>query len=70
MENDDVDSAVTNWTDIFTSVVVLHASLRKTRVKGIRIPWMNPSLIEAMSKRDYQHRRAVKTKLAQPLEQL
>ena len=35
--------------------------LKKCRVKGVPIPWMNDKIREAMRDRDYHHRKAVKS---------
>ena len=38
--------------------------MRKPRNKGVRCPWINAQLSEAMHQRDYLHRKALKTKPA------
>ena len=59
--NKDVDSAVSNWNKLFTNIADRHAPVRKARIRGVRCPWMNSQLSQAMSQRNYLHRRAIKS---------
>ena len=58
---EDVDSAVSTWNKLFTNIADRHAPVRKARIHGVRCPWMNSRLSQAMSQRDYLHRRAIKS---------
>ena len=58
---EDVDSAVSTWNKLFTNIADRHAPVRKARIRGVRCPWMNSLLSQAMSQRDYFHRRAIKS---------
>ena len=62
LNKDDIDSAVDDWNKLFTHVADSHAPIRKSRIKGVRSPWMNARLSEAMHKRDHYHRKALKSK--------
>ena len=57
----DVDTAVFTWNKLFTNIADRHAPVRKARVRGVHCPWMNSRLSQAMSQRDYPHRRAIKS---------
>ena len=58
---EDVDSAVSTWNKLFTNIADRHAPVRKARIRGVRCPWMNSQLSQAMSQRNYLHRRAIKS---------
>ena len=58
---EDVDSAVSTWNKLFTNIADRHAPVRKARIRGVRCPWMNSQLSQAMSHRNYLHRRAIKS---------
>lgn len=58
---EDVDSSVSTWNKLFTNIADRHAPVRKARIRGVRCPWMNSLLSQAMSQRDYFHRRAIKS---------
>ena len=58
---DDIDNAVLSWNTLFTEVANSHAPVKKRRVKGVSIPWINNKINELMKDRDFHHRRAVKT---------
>ena len=36
----DIDSAIDDWNKLFTHVADSHAPIRKSRIKGVRSPWM------------------------------
>ena len=44
---EDVDSAVSTWNKLFTNIADRHAPMRKTRIRGVRCPWMNWRLSQA-----------------------
>ena len=58
---EDDDSAVSTWNKLFTNIADRHAPVRKARTRGVRCPWMNSQLSQAMSQRNYLHRRAIKS---------
>ena len=58
---EDVDSAVSNWNKLFTNIADRHAPVRKATIRGVRCPWMNSQLSQAMGQRNYLHRRAIKS---------
>ena len=59
---EDVDFTVSSWNKLFTNIADRHAPVRKlSRIRRIRFPWMNSRLSQAMSQRDYFHRRAIKS---------
>lgn len=58
---EDVDSAISTWNKLFTTIADRHAPMRKARICGVCCPWMNSSLSQAMSQRNYLQRRAVKS---------
>ena len=51
LNKQDVDSAVIDWNNLFTHVTDSHAPMRKSRIKGVRSPWINVQLSEAMHQR-------------------
>ena len=62
IENEkDINDAVFSWNTLFTEVAHLHAPVKRCRVKGAPIPWMNNKINELMKDRDFHHRKAVKT---------
>ena len=58
---EDVDSAVSTWNKLFTNIADRHAPVRKARIRGVCCQWMNSQLSQAMSQRNYLHRRAIKS---------
>ena len=62
IENEeDINDTVFSWNTLFTEVADLHAPVKRCRVKGAPIPWMNNKINELMKDRDFHHRKAVKT---------
>ena len=51
LNKQDIDSAVNDWNNLFTHVADSHAPMRKSRIKGVRSPWINAQLSEAMHQR-------------------
>ena len=47
-------------TNCFTNIADRHAPVRKARIRGVRCPWMNSQLSQALSQRNYLHLRAIK----------
>jgi hypothetical protein len=62
VENEsDIDSAVLMWNKLFCDIADAHAPVKRRRVKGTQVPWMNSKISEAMQDRDYHHRKAAKS---------
>lgn len=61
---DNIDDAVFLWNKLFSEVADSHAPVKRCRVKGSPVNWMNNKINEAMKDRDFHHRRAVKTNSA------
>ena len=62
IENEqNVNDALFTWNKLFTDIVDEHAPIKKRRVKGVPLPWMNNKLSEMMKDRDYHHRKAIKS---------
>ena len=57
----DIDAAVNNWKTLFTETANQHAPIKKSRVKGIHMPWLTSELRSLMQERDFHHRKAVKS---------
>ena len=45
---------------LFSEIADVQAPLKKRRVKGVAVPWMNDKIRAAMRDRDYHHRKGVK----------
>ena len=58
--NGEVHPAVEMWYTLFTDVANRHAPIKKTRIKGAKIPWMTSDLKNAMRDRDFHHAKAIK----------
>lgn len=58
---ENVNSAVSTWNKVFTNIADRHGPIRKARIRGVRCPWMNSRLSQAMSQRNYLHSRAIKS---------
>lgn len=62
IENENnVDDALLTWNKLFSEVADDHAPIRKRRIKGTPLPWMNNKIRDSMQKRDYFHRKARKS---------
>ena len=62
IENEeDIDSAVFVWNQLFSEIADLHAPVKRRRIRGVPLPWLNEKITEAMKDRDFHHRKAVKT---------
>ena len=53
-----VDRAVLMWNEMFLCSANRHAPIKRTRIKGTKLPWMTVQLKDAIQKRDYYHRKA------------
>ena len=61
VENENnIDDAMLTWKKLFSEIADAQAPLKKRRVKGEPVPWMNDKIRAAMRDRDYHHRKAVK----------
>ena len=57
----DIDDAVFTWNKLFSDIADSHAPVKKRRVRGVPLPWMNTKINETMQDRDYHHRKAIKS---------
>ena len=58
VENEDnVDDALFAWNKMFSEVADQHAPVKRTRVKGTPLPWMNSQISNTMKDRDWAHRK-------------
>ena len=61
IENEDnIDDAICTWNKLFSDTADSHAPVKRRRVWGVLLPWMNTKINEAMQDRDYHHRKAIK----------
>ena len=58
---DNNDDAVCTWNKLFMDIADSHAPVRKRRVRGVPLPWVNTKIREMMQDRDYYHRKAVRS---------
>lgn len=56
-----IDDALLTWNKLFSEVADDHAPVKRRRVKGTPIPWMNSKISESMRDRDWYHRKARKS---------
>lgn len=56
-----INDAVQTWNLLFSEIADVHAPIKKHRVKGVPVPWMNNKINEAMRDRDHHHRKAMKS---------
>ncbi|PFX25317.1 Retrovirus-related Pol polyprotein [Stylophora pistillata] len=62
IENEeDIDDAVFIWNQLFSEIADLHAPVKRRRIRGVPLPWLNDKINEVMKDRDFHHRKAVKT---------
>ena len=62
VENEDnVDDALFTWNKMFSEVADQHAPVKRRRVKGTPLPWMNSQISDTMKERDWAHRKARKS---------
>ncbi|PFX25902.1 hypothetical protein AWC38_SpisGene9434 [Stylophora pistillata] len=65
VENEDnVDDALFVWNKMFSEVADQHAPVKRRRVKGTPLPWMNSQISDTMKERDWVHRKARKSNSA------
>ena len=61
VENENnIDDAVLTWKKLFSEIADAQAPLKKCRLKGEPVPWMNDKIRAAMRDRIYIHRKGVK----------
>ncbi len=58
---DNVDDALHVWQCMFNDVVNKHIPKKTKRVRSAPSPWLNNIIIKQMSRRDYLHRKAVRS---------
>ena len=62
VENEtNVEDAVLMWNKLFSGIANIHASIKKKRISGQKMPWLSPKIRESMCDRDYRHRKAMKS---------
>ena len=65
VENEDnVDDVLFTWNKMFLEVADQHAPVKRRRVKGTPLPWMNSQISDTMKERDWAHRKARKSNSA------
>ena len=55
------DNAWNSFKDLFMTTVDCKAPVVNRRVCGRSLPWLTPSIEDLMKKRDYHHKKAIKT---------
>lgn len=61
IENEeDIDSAVFVWNQLFSEIADLHAPVKRRRIRGVPVPWLSDKITEAMMDRDFPNRKAIK----------
>ena len=61
VENENnIDDAVITWNKLFSEIADAPEAIKKRRLKGVVVPWMNDKIRAAIRDRDYHHRKAVK----------
>ena len=56
VENEsNIDDALLTWNKLFSEVADSHAPVKRRRVKGTPLPWMNNKISETMKERDWIH---------------
>ena len=58
------DLALFTWNKMFSEVADQHAPVKRRRVKGTPLPWMNSQISDTMKERDWAHRKARKSNSA------
>ena len=62
IENEeDIDDAVFIWNQLFSEIADLHVPVKRPRVQGVLLPWLNDKISETMKDRDFHYHKAVKT---------
>ena len=56
-----IDDALLTWNKLFSEVADDHAPVKRRRVNGTPLPWMNSKISESMRDRDWYHRKARKS---------
>ena len=55
------DNVWNSFKDLFMTTVDCNAPVVNRRVCGRSLPWVTPSIEDLMKKRDYYHKKAIKT---------
>ena len=58
---EDIDDTIFTWNRLFLEVANEHAPAKRLKIKGNSCPWMNKDILCSMQKRDFHHRKAVKS---------
>ena len=61
MKCDNVDDALQLWQCMFNGVINKHIPKKIKRVRAAPSPWLNNDIFKHMSKRDYLHRKAIRS---------
>ena len=61
-QTDDIDVLVSNWSNLFSSVIEKHAPVQEMRVSGKYCPWVNADLRALIKSRDKLKLAACKNK--------
>ena len=60
-DEQDINTAIHKWNELFTDIADRHAPIKKLRTKGVQTPWLTADLSTTMQDHDYHHRKAVKS---------
>ena len=60
-DKQNINDALFTWNKLFIDIVDEHAPMKKRRVKGVLLSWMNNKLSEMIRDRDYHHPKAIKS---------
>ena len=61
MKCDNVDDALQSWQCMLNDVINKHIPKKSQRVRAAPSPWLNNDIFKQMSKRDYLHRKAIRS---------
>ena len=49
------------WNRLFSEIADLYAPVKRRRIRGVPLPWLNDKISEVMKDRDFHHCKAVNT---------
>lgn len=49
------------WNQLFSEIADLHAPVKRRKIRGVPLPWLNEKISEVMNDRDFHHRKGLKT---------
>ena len=58
-DEQDINTALHKWNELFTDIADYHAPIKKLRTKGVQTPWLTADLSRTMQDHDHHHRKAV-----------